>query len=249
MPATRSPDRAVGPHPEAARGERVLELVAEPSQHLELEVAILAARRAGCRRSRATPSAGCARPPRPGRRVGRRAAAGERLEVPVAVGLDLEHRGRPAVLAGLDELVVPVGALDEPDGQRRRSPGRPRPLEDPLEQLGRVAQVSLEHHPRRRARRELVLGQHLEHELEHRLARVERLHVDVDVGAELVRAAQQRPQARGGVASSELGRVGTEQRGERRDLDRDVRPRDRTGAVALEHVATRASRAAHARAR
>ncbi len=45
--------------------------------------------------------------------------AGERLEVDVGVGLVLEHRGGPAVLAGLDELVVPVGALDEPDRSAR----------------------------------------------------------------------------------------------------------------------------------
>ena len=55
------------------------------------------------------------------RRAGVEQPPRQRLEVAVAVGLVLEHRRRPAVLAGLDELVVPVGALDEPDGQRRRA--------------------------------------------------------------------------------------------------------------------------------
>ena len=47
--------------------------------------------------------------------------ARQQLEVRVGVGLDVEHRRAPAVLGGLDELVVPVGALDEPDRQRRRA--------------------------------------------------------------------------------------------------------------------------------
>ena len=48
------------------------------------------------------------------------------LEVRVGVGLALEHRRVPAVLRGLDELVVPVGALDEPDRQRRARARRVR---------------------------------------------------------------------------------------------------------------------------
>ena len=43
MPGDQVADRAVGANPEAAGRERVGELIAEPAQHLELEVAILAA--------------------------------------------------------------------------------------------------------------------------------------------------------------------------------------------------------------
>jgi len=56
----------------------------------------------------------------------------------------------------------------------------------------------------------------------------------VQVRAELARLAEQRPQARGGVVLAELGRVGAQQRGQRRDLDREVGARDRADRVALE---------------
>ena len=58
---------------------------------------------------------------------------GERLEVAVGLGLDLEDRRLPAVLARLDDLVVPVGALDEPDDERRARARRRRAhVDDPL---------------------------------------------------------------------------------------------------------------------
>ena len=83
---------------------------------------------------------------------------------------------------------------------------------------------------------ELGLGQHLEHELEHGLARIERLHVDVDAGAELVRAAKQRAQARGGVARPSSGasgrRSGVSAEILTETLARGIAPRCR-----LEHVA------------
>ena len=75
--------------------------------------------------------------------------AGEGLEVAVAVGLDLEHRRRPAVLARLDELVVPVGALDEPDLQRRRARSSAR---RPVEDRRRAARASRADRPGARAR-------------------------------------------------------------------------------------------------
>ena len=87
--------------------------------------------------------------------------------------------------------------------------------------------------------RNSVFGQQLEHELEHGVARVERLHVDVQVRAELARAAQQPTQPVGGVALAALGRVGPQQRRERGDLDREVRARERADAVALERRALR----------
>ena len=52
---------------------------------------------------------------------------GQRLEVAVALGLDLEHRRRPAVLAGLHELVIPVGALDQPHRSAAASARTPAP--------------------------------------------------------------------------------------------------------------------------
>ena len=46
MPGDEVADRAVGAHAQPARGERVLEVVAEAAQDLELEVAVVAAERA-----------------------------------------------------------------------------------------------------------------------------------------------------------------------------------------------------------
>ena len=84
---------------------------------------------------------------------------------------------------------------------------------------------------------ELRLGQQLQHQLEHRVARVERLHVDVQVRAELAGAAQQRAQPVGRVALAALGCVRAQQRRERRHLHREVRARQRARAVGLERRA------------
>ena len=144
-------------------------------------------------------------------------AAREELEVEVGVGLDLEHRRLPAVLHGLDDLVVPVGALDQPHGQRVGAlrAGPVDPLDDRVQRGGRVAQVGLQDHARRRARAELLLREQGEDQLEHRVARVQRLHVDVQVRAELVRAAQQAAQPLRRVALAAQRGVGLHQRRER----------------------------------
>ena len=68
-------DRAVGAHAQALGGDRGLQRVAEPAQDLQLEVLRRRRRSAGCRRSRARSSAGCARRSRPGAPAARRAAA------------------------------------------------------------------------------------------------------------------------------------------------------------------------------
>ena len=55
-------------------------------------------------------------------------------------------------------------------------------------------------------------------QVEHRVAGVQRLHVDVHVGAQLGGVAQQAQQAGRRVALSALRRVGTQERGEGGDL-------------------------------
>ena len=143
------------------------------------------------------------------------------------------------MLGGLDDLVVPVGALDEPHRERVRAPGAraARPVEHRVERLGRVAQVGLQDHPRRRPLAELRLGEQLQHQLEHGVAGVERLHVDVQVRADLAGAAQEPAEPVGGVALAALGRVGAQEGRERGDLHREVRARQRAVAVALERRA------------
>src|SRR4029079_2826473 len=86
---------------------------------------------------------------------------------------------------------------------------------------------------------DLLPGQQLEDGVGPRRARVEGLHVDVQVRAEVAGVAQQLAQAPGRVALAALRRVGAQQRRQRRDLDRQVHARERARAVGLERRARR----------
>ena len=89
-----------------------------------------------------------------GRRGAASSAARERLEGAVGLGLVLEDGRLPAVLAGGDDLVVPVGALDEAHDERVLAPERStRPGDQAVGQLGRVAQVGLQDASRPTGRR------------------------------------------------------------------------------------------------
>ena len=164
---------------------------------------------------------------------------GQRFEVAIALALVLKDRDRPSVLAGLDELVVPICALDEPDRQRRRALPGPGPLQDRRQVRGRLAQIGLQDDAGRRTVPELGLAEQLQDELQDGLAGVQRLHVDVEMRAAGVRGPQQRAQPGGGIALAAGRRVGPQQRGERRDLDADVGARQRTAAVGLQRGARR----------
>ena len=107
----------------------------------------------------------------------------------------------------LDHLLVPVGALDQPHHERKRPGTAPGPLQDALELVGRVAQIGLEHDAGAGAVAELVLGQEVQDQLRHRVAGVQRLHVDVQVGPAVTRLAQQSSEALGGVARGEVHRL------------------------------------------
>ena len=85
--------------------------------------------------------------------------------------------------------------------------------------LGRLGEVGLQDDAGARALGELGLGQQVERELGDRLARVEGLHVDVQVRADLLRDAQQVLQARSRALDPALRRRRTQQRRERGDLD------------------------------
>ena len=99
--------------------------------------------------------------------------------------------------------------------------------------LGRLAQVGLDHDPGRRAVAQLGLVEQLEDELGGGLQRVERLHVDVQVCPQLLRAPQKRAHPPRGVVAADLRRLGPQQRAERRYLDRQVRARKGTVRVPL----------------
>ena len=167
-------------------------------------------------------------------RAGAQQAARQPLEVAVAVGAALEHRHRPAVLARLHDLVIPVRALHQAHRQRRAAPRARDPRQDLLQLLGRVAQVGLQHQPRRGPGGELRLGQQLQHQPQHRLARVERLHVHVHVRVQLARATQDRAQPRQRILDPPLRRIRADRRRERRHLHRQVRPRQAPKGVGFQ---------------
>ena len=139
------------------------------------------------------------------------------------------------MLAGVHHLVVPVRALHEPDDQRLLARGGRRPVEHLLELLRRLPQIRLDHDPGRRPLEQLRLVQELEHEPHRRLDRVHRLHVDVEVGAELLRAHEQRPHPARRVLAAHLRSLRAQQRRERRDLHGQVHPREAADRVRLEH--------------
>ena len=182
--------RAVGAHAQAVRGERVLR---------------------GRRRGRAAPAArGRASSPPSARlqaiacaterrlcdaiatRTSGRASSSRRVSASKLrshSALSSNTGGLPAVLARLDHLVVPVGALHEPHHERRRRGRRPRPVEDPLELRRRVAQVGLEHDARGRARRANSSSSSSSKTRSSVVSSEStRLHVDVQVRAEVARA-------------------------------------------------------------
>ncbi len=232
-------DRAVGAHALTMRGECLLQVVPEAPQHLELDVLRRAAEQP-VDGDRMRHGAQVVRGDRdPDARARLEQYGRERLEVAVGLRLDLEDRRVPAVLPGLDDLVIPVRALDEADVSGSGPLVRRGPGEDPVEQRGGVAQVGLQHEPGGGPVAELLLGEQLEHEVGDRLARVEGLHVDVQVCIELAGAAQQAAQPHRGVALAEVRRVRAQQRRERRDLHREVHARRGTRAVALEQRARR----------
>jgi hypothetical protein len=143
------------------------------------------------------------------------------------------------MLFGFDHLVVPVGALDQPHGQRWAPTGAFGPRQQAVELVAGVAEVGLQDDADRWPVAKLRLGQQLEEQLQRRLARVERLHVDVQMGVELAGGLKQRPQPQRGVADPATRSVGSDQRRERGDLDREVCAGQRSRGVALEHGALR----------
>ena len=142
-PGHQVADRAIGAHAAAGGQQRGLRLVAQAAQDLQLDVG---AARVGVgggvgdrpqvvRGDRGADAA-------VGLRVDQ--APRQRLVVAVARAAVLEDRRRPAVLDRLDGLVVPVGALDQADGERLRARVLARPGQQAVEVLRRLGQVGLQ---------------------------------------------------------------------------------------------------------
>ena len=137
-------DRAVGAHAAAGRGDRGLRVVAQAAQDLELEVLGAHVARVGVGGGVRDRAQVVRRDRHLDQRRGVDQALGEQLEVAVALAAVHEHRRRPAVLGGLDDLVVPVGALDQADRERVPARGRGRPLQQLVEVLRGLGQVGLQ---------------------------------------------------------------------------------------------------------
>ena len=218
MPGDEVADRAVRAHAQAA-ARRARAARSSPSPRSTWSSTSLSARaERAVGRDRVRDRAQVVRGDRDADGAGRAVEqlARERLEVAVGLGLDLEDRRRPAVLPGLDDLVVPVGALDEAHDQRRRASTSRRPLEDPARtaRASRAGRPAARRPPtaRRRTRprraRSSTSSVTASRESKDSMSMCRCAPSSLGV-------AQQAAQPPGGVALAELGRVGAQQRRER----------------------------------
>ena len=125
----------------------------------------------------------------------------------------------PAVLRRFDFLVIPVGAFHQADGEARAA------LPAPIDQIAQialgVAQVGLNDDAGVRPIREFRLGEERFEKFERGVFVRVTLHVEIDEGADLARAAQDRAQLRREMRDRVL-RVGRiHLRIERRDFHGD----------------------------
>ena len=217
-------DRAVAAHAPAGRRDRGLRVVARAraGSGTRARRCRPGGRRRRPRRRRS--SAGC------GSAIATRIGAGvvdqdlgERLEVAVALAAVGEDRRRPAVLGGLDDLVVPVGALDQPDRERVLARRRLRPSRS----ARRGTRANRRGRPAGRCRRD---GPSANSGWDSRssVRRVIASRVSKDSmstcrwAPDVAGDAQQVAQARSRALDPALGRLGAQQRRERGDLDGQV---------------------------
>ncbi len=133
--------------------------------------------------------------------------AGAGLEAGVAFRFLQEDRAGPAVLSGPDLLVIPVGPLDEANGETRAALAAPG---DQVAQVALgVAQVGLDDDAGVRPVAKFVLGEEGAEQLERRVFVRVAFHVEIDKGAEVACAPEEgtKPgsEVRDGV--SRVGRV------------------------------------------
>ena len=218
------------PEPAEAGGD----LVAQAAQHLELELlrSPAPALQIGDRlRKRAQIMGGDCRA-NPVARVDQPPA--QALEAGVALALLGPHRRLPSVLGRDDPLVVPVGALDQPDGRRHAASDQRGGGQDPVERLLGVAKVGLDDDADRWRVAKLPVGEHLLEGQQEGLPTVVVLHVEVNVSSEIARQAKQRPHAVRRVRRPPLGRERAEQGSEGGELDREVRARQPAMRIGVE---------------
>ena len=129
-----------------------------------------------------------------------------------------------------DFLVIPVGAFHEADGETRPAP--PAPVDQVAQVALGIAQISLDDDPDVRPVAELRLGEELLEQFERAVFLRVTLHVEIDEGADLFRAAQDRAQLRREMRNRFLGFGRIHLRIERRDFDRKIDHRKKLGVFA-----------------
>ncbi len=155
------------------------------------------------------------------------------FEIGVALRLLLPHGHAPAVLCGLDPLVIPIGPFDQAHGETRAAPAAP--LDQVAQVALGVAQVGLDDDAGMRPIAELRLGEERFEKLERAVFMRVALHVEIDEGAQLPGAADDRPQLRREVRDRvrRVGRVHL--RVERGNFNRHIHYREKL-AVAAQRI-------------
>ncbi|MDZ7726945.1 MAG: hypothetical protein U5Q44_01415 [Dehalococcoidia bacterium] len=161
--------------------------------------------------------------------VGIEQQTGAVLEVAVGLSLVFEDGDVVALLVGEDGLFVPVGALDQSDGNGRATLGGER-----FEScdIGRgITQVGLHDDADAVPATELVVAEDFGEGVVDEVLVAVLLHVDVDEDAELAGAPEDGNQPRGDIRGSSGRRGRFEVGGERRQLDRYVGARRTVGCA------------------
>jgi hypothetical protein len=123
-------------------------------------------------------------------------------------------------LARNDRLLVPVGSLHQPDGDRRTPLNRQLP--QPFDVVRGISQVCLDHDPHVRRAAEFWPHHRAGEDLVNQVLVAVLLHVDVHEGAVLARQPEDRKQTRFYVGDDGPGSCRFKPGGEGRKLDRDV---------------------------
>ena len=153
------------------------------------------------------------------------------LEAAVGLPLLVPDRARPALLLGVDGLIVPIRALDQADGHH--APGAPGPVGDPLGVVHTGLEVGL--HGQAGLEVEGLAGVH--EGVEGQVLERELLHVEVDQHAVALGRCEDGLEAAHQVVDGRLGGDGVELGAEAGDLDGHIDARDGSEVVLLEAVA------------
>ncbi len=222
-------DRAIFPHAITHLDQRALDRAGHSVKQLKLEAALVDSEL--LRVSLRVRDAANVVRPESGRDDGFvvEQDAGALFETGVALRLLQKDGAAPAVLRRFDLFVIPVGALDQADGEARAA--RAAPIEQLTQIALGVAQVGLDDDAGVRPIAEFRFGEKRSEKFERGIFVRVTLHVEIHERADLARAPQDRAQLRGEVGDRVL-RVGRiHLRIERGDFDRNVHDREQLGIL------------------